>query len=51
MRSQPDFIETALPQALMPEADFLFVNVTHRFDQAERRIKCYMISSLQKSRT
>ncbi|MGH3166672.1 MAG: antibiotic biosynthesis monooxygenase family protein [Trebonia sp.] len=27
MRAQPGFIETALHQALMPDADFLFVNV------------------------
>jgi heme-degrading monooxygenase HmoA len=34
MRSQPGYIETALHQALMPGAEFLFVNVA-RWQTAE----------------
>jgi len=29
LQSQPGYIETALHQALTPDADFLFVNIAH----------------------
>jgi heme-degrading monooxygenase HmoA len=34
LRSQPGYIETALHQALTPDADFLFVNIA-RWETAE----------------